>query len=368
MAKIITVYTNSLRESDIQYRGITLFDMSYIRWFKISEALSRLGHQVDMATDEFRLRNNKQPIIMGRNLKRVPLAEVKWNNYDVVKTLFHLGFVTLETYGGTGHPFIISKLGSVVGPKEMKGIYFYGETRKWLYSIQKKINKTSKYVTLLNKPAKELWDKCFGRKDNILIVPGGVDRNIPPPVKNPYPKKNKMKCLFAGNIYIKDTQPEANKLLIDKLNKLGKFLLGRGIQLYMIGPGDVRRLNKKYVHYLGVVPYDEAWDYFYFSHVGIAIVPGKFLQNNESSKIYHYLRVGLPVVVESGFPNENIVTESKLGFIVENGNLELMAEKIEEAAHNEWDRDYAINYILNNHTWDKRAEFYDKIIKRSLGN
>ena len=54
----------------------------------------------------------------------------------------------------------------------------------------------------------------------------------------------------------------------------------------------------------------------FFANVGIAIVEGKFRQNNESNKIYLIItyRVGLPVVSESGFPNNNIITESKLGF------------------------------------------------------
>ncbi len=40
-----------------------------------------------------------------------------------------------------------------------------------------------------------------------------------------------------------------------------------------------------------------------------------------------------------------------------------MVQKIEEAAGKNWDKEYQINYILNNHTWDKRVEIYDKVIK-----
>lgn len=338
-------------------------DMSYIRWFKISEALARCGHQVDMATNEFACWQKKSFITMGENLRRVPLSKIKWNNYDIVKTLFHEGFDTLRAYDGLRHGFIISKLGSVVGHKDMEGICFYGQKRKWLYSLQERINETSKYITLLNERALELWETCFGMKQNVLIVPGGVDRYVPPPYIDPYPKENKIRCIFAGNIYDRKSQPEANKVLIDKLNRLGNLLEDCGVKLYVLGPGDVRKLDKRYVRYLGVVPYEKTWDYFYFANVGIALVPAKFLHNNESTKIYHYLRVGLPVVTESGFPNENIIMESKLGFIVENGKPDLMTKKIAEAAERKWDKDYATNYILNNHTWDKRAEIYDKIIK-----
>jgi glycosyltransferase involved in cell wall biosynthesis len=334
----------------------------------MSEALARLGHQVDIATNEFVIPRRKwwrrrSPIRMGDNLRRVPLTKVRWSDYDVVKTLYWEGFETLERYGGIDHPFIISRLDTVLGPQDMEGFYVYGEEREEMYSIQKKIDKTSKYVALLNQPAKELWTTFFGAKDNILMVPGAVDRFVPEISRDPYPKEDKKKCLFAGNLFDKHFAPKANAVLVDKLNKLGKFLSTHGARLYVLGPGDQSQLDRRYVTYLGVVPYEKAWDYFYFAHVSVELVKaGKFHHHNESSKLYHYLRVGLPVVSEDGLPNNNLIKESNLGFVVENGNFELMAQKIEEAAHKDWNHEYAINYILNNHTWDKRAEIYDKII------
>jgi glycosyltransferase involved in cell wall biosynthesis len=342
--------------------------MSYIRWLKISEALARRGHKVDIATNDSILEQKNSPIPMGQNLRRILLPKVRWGDYDVVKTLFHVGFDTLETYGGKDHPFIISKLGSVVGPIDMDGVYFYGRKREQLYLTQKKINQTSKYITVLNASAKELWTTCLGPRDNILIVPGGVDRYVLPPSKNPYPKEKHPRCIFAGHVYSKHSQPEANTVIINKLNELGRLLSDLGARLYMLGSGDVQKLDERYVTYLGVAPYEEAWNYFHFADVGVVVAAGQFMHNNESSKIYHYLRVGLPVVSEAGFPNDNVVIESRLGFVVQNGNLELMAQKIEEAAYKDWDRDYAINYILENHTWDKRVEIYDRIMNEDLNN
>lgn len=361
MAKIVTVYTS---------RHHKLINMSYIRWYKISEALARCGHQVDIATNEFSwwsFLRRKSSIPMGENLRRIPLSGVRWSDYDVVKTLYWEGFETLEMYGGIDHPFIISRLGTVVGPQDMEGVYFYGKRREQMYLTQKKINQTSKFVAVLNESARELWTACFGHKNNTLIVPGAVDRSVPPSSKAPYPKEHKKRCIFAGNLFKRNFAPEANTALIDKLNKLGKFLSNLGARLYVIGPGEAGGLDKRYVDYLGVIPYEETWNYLYFAHVGVELVKGeKFMHNNESSKIYHYLRVGLPIVSEDGIPNNKLIKESKLGFVIENDNLELMAQKIEEAAYKDWDRDYAINYILNNHTWDKRAEIYDKIIKENF--
>ena len=367
MAKIVTVYVRSIRETDDKNKDLVPIDMSYIRWYKISEALAKFGHQVDMAVpDIFKEWKANPPLNLELNLRRIPLSEINWDDYDIVKTLFNAGFQTLEAYGGTDHPCIISKLGSVVGPHDMDGIYFYGTIREQMYSIQEKIHEKSKYVTVLTKQARDLWYELNGANDNLLIVPGAVDRHIPPRKKDPYPTDHKKRCLFAGNFYNDKHQPEANKVIVERLNILGKLLSSSGISLYLLGPGDASKINNNHITYLGKVPYEKTWDYLYHADIGIVVAAGRFMHNNESSKIYHYLRVGLPVVCESGFPNDYVVTESNLGVVVDNGNLELMAEKIKEAAQKEWDRDSAINYILNNHTWEKRVEIYDEIIKQNF--
>src|SRR4029077_5547408 len=140
---------------------------------------------------------------------------------------------------------------------------------------------------------------------------------------------------------------------------------GRG-RMYFAGPGDTSHLDARLVTNLGAVTYEESWQHMFHRDGGIGVSPGPFMHNNESTKIYHYLRAGLPVVSEAGFPNDHVVTESRLGFVVENNNLESMAKSITEAAHKNWDRDYAISYILHNHTWDRRVEVYDKLLKENF--
>ena len=160
MARIVTIYND-------WPRPFVPVDMSYIRWIKISEALARNGHDVDIATAEPEWRRGwwrrRASVEMSRGLRRIPLAAVRWSDYDVVKTLFHIGFETLERFGGAEHPFVISKLGSVVGSEDMPGVYFYGATRERLASIQARISRTSTFVTL--------WLKvCPGRIDSALQV------------------------------------------------------------------------------------------------------------------------------------------------------------------------------------------------------
>jgi glycosyltransferase involved in cell wall biosynthesis len=359
MARIVTVYR-------MWHRPFRPVDMSYIRWLKISEGLARLGHRVDIATNEPRWFVRRSPLVMGPNLRRVPLARVRWDDYEVVKTLFDKGFEALEYYGGDKHPFIVSKLGSVVGPYDMEGIYFYGEHRKQLYALQERIHHRSRFVTVLSESARQLWAECFGTAERVLLVPGAAERIIPPPGRDPYPKDGKIRCLFAGTIYTQHCQPEANLTVIDKLNLLGKHLNAAGARLYMCGVGDVSRLDRLYVTYLGRIPYERTWDYFYHADVGVVVSAGSFMHNNESSKIYHYLRAGLPVVNESGFPNDYLVRDSRCGIIVQSGDISALAAAVVKAARTTWEKEYAKRYILENHTWDNRVEVYGQVFRREL--
>jgi hypothetical protein len=112
---------------------------------------------------------------------------------------------------------------------------------------------------------------------------------------------------------------------------------------------------------------NQIWDYQYFADCGIVFAEGQ-PQNFEISKIYYYLRTGLPVVSESPIPNNNIILKAKLGFVAPYNNDQIMAELIEKAIYHKWDKKKAIDYILRNHTWDRRVEIYDRIIQRELSN
>jgi glycosyltransferase involved in cell wall biosynthesis len=357
MARIATVY------SDNRWPWV-LNDMSYIRWQKISEALARLGHSVDIVTNEPVWRESRVPIAMAERLQRAPLEDIDWSRYDVVKTLFHKGFDVLERYGGARHAFVISKLGSVVAAEDRDGIYFYGDVRRKLYETQVKIHRTSRYVTVLSEPAQQLLRGVHGDRDGILLVPGGVDREIPAAVSNPFAGFAEKVCIFSGNVYFPDTQPEANRVLVDKLNQLGQHLLGSGIRVCFQGHGDTSRLDSRLVTHLGGCAYSDTWDFLRHASVGIVVSAGDFMHNNESTKLYHYLRAGLPVVSEQGFPNDDVVRHAGLGHVVPSGDMAAMAQRIREAVVTDWDRPRAIAFIQANHTWDCRVRAYRDILPR----
>ena len=356
MARIVTVYRAWRR----RFKPI---DMSYIRWLKISEALASRGHDVDIATNEPHWFLRRAPIVMRPNLRRVPLCGLQWNRYDVVKTLFGKGFEALEQYGGDWHPFIISKLGSVVGPEDMPGVYFYGAAREHMFATQTRIQERSRFVTVVSEPARQLWGDCFGTTSHVLVVPGAADDEIPPAGPDPYPVRPSFRALFAGTFYNRRSQPEANRTIIAKLNEVGRRLAKSGGHVYLIGDGDVRELDRRAVTYLGTVAYARAWNYLRHADVGIVVSAGTVMHNNESSKIYHYLRAGLPVVSESGFPNDHVVRESGCGIVVDGHDMRAFAEAVVQAARTRWNKDGAVRYIRANHTWAHRVRVYDDVIR-----
>ncbi len=341
--------------------------MSYIRWHNMSRALAACGHEVDIATADFKWRPRQPTVNLGGTLRRVPLSRVDWSRYDVVKTLFHRGFEVLRKRGGVEHPYIIAKLGSVVGPEDMEGIYFYGERRARLYETQERIARRCRYVTLLTEPARTLWRECFGRDDNVLLVPGAVERDIPPRGADPYPADGRLRAVFAGNFYTTDTrrsQPEAGRTMVEKLNALGRELEACGARLYVVGTGEAGLLDEEAVTYLGVVEYEASWDYLYHADVGVLVSAGRFMHNNESTKIYHYLRAGLPFVAERGFPNDDVAADSGLAIQVDPGDVSGLAVGVLAAAGRDWDRARGMAFVLEAHTWDHRAAVYDRLLAR----
>jgi hypothetical protein len=355
VARIVTVYVDARRPFVPE-------DMSYIRWLEMSRALARLGHEVDVATVEPGV-GRWLPVRMGERLRRVPLARVRWDRYDVVKTEFHAGFETLERHGGAGHPRIVSNLGSLVDREDVPGVYFTGARRAALFSVQERIAARSRHVTVLTAASLARWRARFGDAGAPFLVPGAADDAVPAPGSDPYPADGTIRCLFAGNVYDAVSQAEAHATLVAKLDGLGRRLAARGARLWVMGTGDARAIDPRHVALLGPVPYARSWDRLHHAQVGVVLALGPAPNENESTKIYHYLRVGLPTVCEAGFPNQELVTEVGLGSVVPNGDLDALADAVIAAARATWDRRRAVEAILARHTWLHRARLYDAILR-----
>ena len=73
------------------------------------------------------------------------------------------------------------------------------------------------------------------------------------------------------------------------------------------------------------------------------------------------------MVSESSIPNNYLIVDADLGFIANYGDDHQMTEMVEAAIYNKWDREHAMRYILENHTWTRRGRIYEEVIKADLG-
>jgi len=330
-------------------------NMAWIRFYRIAEALARRGHEVDAVVNLA-----PEPRLRAARLREVPFKFARWDRYDVVKTFFHKGFESLLAEGGGDHPFIISKLGSVVGSAQTPGVYFFGREREQLYETQKEIARRSRIVTVLTNRSAALWWKEHGRGVPLYMVPTGVDAEIPAPRGNPYSGigVEGPVALFTGHLYKKDAQREVNLIWQQRLNRLGRELRSRGIKLVAMGSGETDLIDPGVVIHLGEIDLEQVWDFQRHASAGIVLAQGP-VQDNESSKLYCYLRTGLPVVCERGVPNAWLIEETGLGAMVDYDDVEHFAQAVARVAR-EMPKDEQVgDYMAREHSWNARAALYD---------
>jgi len=334
--------------------GAALRDMSGIRFIRMAEALARRGHKVDLVLDRGR--------VLSSNLREVPYTSVRWADYDVIKTFFHSGFSFLISAGGVDHPFIVSKLGSVVGRAQTAGVHFYGAVRERLSEVEEAIARNSRFVTVLTDESARLWRREHGSKPRLLRVPTGVDAQIPPAGPNPYRRLgiDGPVAFFAGNIYTRAQQPEVNELWQERLNRIGRRLQRYGVRVVAAGNGDTDRLDAAAVLHVGSLEASAIWDWQRYARVGLVLAQGP-VQDNESSKIYYYLRTELPVVCERPVPNAWLVQHTGHGAVVDYDDVEAFAGTVAELARRPPTANGVARYMVDCHSWDVRAATYDLV-------
>jgi len=346
---------------DYHCPDFTIASMSGLRFFRMAEALARRGYEVDIILNRL---NSPQP--RGTRLREVPFRFVRWDDYDVVKTFFHRGFESLVAAGGGNHPFIVSKLGSVVGREQTQGVHFYGRVRESLFQTQQEIARRSRFVTVLTDESAALWRHEHGNSTPLLQVPTGVDAEIPPVGPNPYTARgiDRPIALFAGNLYSREQQPEINALWQDRLNEVGRLLKNSGLCLVAMGSGETDRLDRDAVVHVGRIEASEYWNWQRHASVGLVLAQGPS-QDNESSKIYYYLRTGLPVVCERGVPNAWLIEQTANGAVVDFRDTQGMLEAAIRFTKSPPTPNGLMKHMIEKHSWDARAATYDPIFERA---
>ena len=337
--------------------GLALASMDRIRFYRMAEALARAGHHVDL------LVRNGAATEIAPGLRRVPISKVRWSDYDVIKASIHMGFEETLKRGGGNHPFILASLGSVVGQEPRAGVHFFGDIHRELLDLQMEIAARARAVTILTDENEKAWVDTHGPDMLRLRVPTGVDAVLPEPAADPYQRLgiSGRAVLFAGNLY-GDRQAEVNRIWVDRLNRLGRALRERGLHLVSMGTGYRGSLDPRFVTDLGPVPVDETWDYQRHAAAGVVLAHGP-VQDNESSKIYYYLRTELPVICEEPVPNRWLIEKTGLGAVVPLDDVTTMADAAADFAGESRGENGVASWMASEHSWDERANRYASLFE-----
>lgn len=86
------------------------------------------------------------------------------------------------------------------------------------------------------------------------------------------------------------------------------------------------------------------------------------VQDNESSKIYYYLRTGMPVICEEPVPNISLIEETGCGAVVPYDDVEAMSAAAAEMVSAKRDVKLIAQHMIAQHSWDARAALYDQVL------
>jgi glycosyltransferase involved in cell wall biosynthesis len=292
-------------------------------------------------------------LIPVRRLKA--LREVR---YDVLKTSYHDSILIVGDFDGP----IVSRIVRVVDDKLPERDEPF---RKKLIQCQDIIAAKASAVVLNNEENASRWRGLYGNRQEIAIIGTGCPSVIPELGANPYGNQ-KPAILFLGSI--------ASERMLRMLNTAAK-LLENTADIHLVGLNKVRMYGGQESIDLepgikdhGEIPEPLMWDYVKRAHVGIALAAGPHLFDNDISKIWNYLRGGLPVLAEERIINNVLIEKTGLGRVFRFDSPEDMALQALEMLETDYSdrRAGVMNYMAEAHSWEKRVESYLQLFARIL--
>ena len=128
----------------------------------------------------------------------------------------------------------------------------------------------------------------------------------------------------------------------------------------MYGSGDGCRLNPSIVQH-GELPEEKVWNFIDHAKIGLALATGSYAFDNDMSKIYSYLRGGLPVLSEEFILNNDLIEKTGLGKIFRFNDIEDLIAKalslLKEPPSLAKKRS-AMHLMFTEHSWEQRVDTY----------
>ena len=278
------------------------------------------------------------------------------NEYDLVKTCYHDSIMLLGKFRGP----VVSRIVRVVDrmfPERDESM------RQKLLHCQSLIKSRAMVLVLNNLENGERWRQLYGNDKPTVLVPTGCPKDIPEPRHNPF-SPDERAVLFLGSL--------ASPRMVQLLNHAVEKLRGVG-RLHFIGlnkacmyGGDEDCLLSSFIVDHGELPESETWNYIRHAAVGLALATGQHAFDNDVSKIFNYLRGGLPVVSEEPILNNDLIRQTGFGQVFRFGDAGDLAEKTRDLIENPLHETRAavMEFMSREHSWDKRVDTYMNLFSR----
>ena len=314
--------------------------MDTIRWLELSRDLSELGHEVDMITEWGEERTISARLHV-RHIRRV-----RWDDYDVIKTTHHTDICAIPE-----HPFLICRIGRVVDETQPARVASH---REELLEAQAIAARKAKWISLMSEDNLACWQERYPAGAPGVIVPNGCPSTIPEIGPSPYRTCGK-RALYLGSL--------TSSRFVEILNTLGRILKDFGVEVHHVGRTQLdlygetgEQLDPEHVISHGPVMEPDSWNYLFHANVGLMIARGMCTFDNEISKVYYYLRAGVPTITEELISTNNVVQETGWGEIVKYGDVASMASAVVRWLDAPRERRLAIGQrVAEKHSWRNRA-------------
>jgi len=329
----------------------TLDGMDTIRWLELSRALVRKGYDVEMVTEEG---GNAE---LSEHLRVRHISRARWDTYDVVKTTHHT-----DVFAVPEHPFLVCRIGRVVDEVYPQRVYRH---RDELLEAQDLIARRARWVVLMSEENLRRWQERYPAGPCGIVVPNGCPRNIPKPGPSPYTGDSK-RALYLGSL--------TSSRFVQILNALGRALKDRGVEVHHVGRNQLdlycetdEQLDPTAVISHRAVPEPQSWNYLFHADVGLMIARGTQVFDNEISKVYYYLRAGVPTISEEFVSTNSLIKETGWGEVVGYGDVSAMADAVIRWLDAPRSRRPEIGQqVARRHSWDSRAEILHRVFQQAL--
>ncbi|MFH0958180.1 MAG: hypothetical protein V1897_05695 [Pseudomonadota bacterium] len=326
-----------------------------IRLRAISTGLSKRGIQADIVAPV-----SKQGTL-EYNVKVYGVERLHDSSaYDIVKTCYHDSIRLVPP----GQKNVVSRIVRVVDRKFPERDQKF---RSSLIECQEMIRDRACAVIFNNFENRSRWITFYGESTDTELVPTGCPSIIPAQGKTPYNTSKKI-LLFLGSVAATRMVQIMNELA-ERVSDVAEIhLLGLN-KTEMYGAGS--ELSDLIVNH-GEKTELETWDYIYNADVGLAFATGPLPFDNDISKIYSYLRGGLPTLSEEPILNNKLVEGLGYGSTFGYGDMEALVSSCRRLLANPplVKRQQVMRLMVRDHSWDERVARYvrlfQKLMKRHL--